>query len=637
MGSKLLLINALLLLVSGCVIDTPRVDFALQPFMSDESFEEYLHKSTVWFEASTSQLGYGYGCDAEDDECVEEVVVTGSYVGTPAAADSDPITNNQESGVDEGDIVKRIGDHIVLLRRGRLFSFSLPSGNSQLQAIDYIDVAPAGEDIDAWYDEILVHGQKIVLTGYSYDMSAVLIRLFDMAISGELSRVDSYFFTSSDYFDAENYATRIIDGDLIFYMPSYLLDQQGEIIGGQLEDGQPVNVGNAFTSQTIYQPLVHSDDPVLHTVATCPLNVEKLVCSANSFFGPEALHLYVSNDAVYLWLNSDGWAFNYFLMNDRYVRRVARNRRESYSDIDDLAVVYRIPIDGSEPGAIQVFGWPMNQFSFRETSNSLQIFVRDTESRRGSQPGILTIPLEQFSPLVTELDFSNYQALPRLHGYAESNRFIGNYLLYGDIEYLGDDVRVTLMVKNLESNSATTGFPINHQIERIEPFGERAIVIGTDETTALGITPLNLATQPELSQTTWLNRAIQADERSHSFNFLLDGSMDVFGLPVIFVPEGERYNTYFRYGDYELHMAYYGVIENLGLRLLGQLHGKISDGDECLVSCDDWYGDSRPFFVGNRVYALLGYELIEGVITDAALRETARADSLMLLPEATGK
>src|SRR4051812_28143573 len=38
------------------------------------------------------------------------------------AASPDAITNVQQQGVDEGDIVKLAGDYLVILRRGRLFS-----------------------------------------------------------------------------------------------------------------------------------------------------------------------------------------------------------------------------------------------------------------------------------------------------------------------------------------------------------------------------------------------------------------------------------------------------------------------------------------------------------------------------------
>ena len=34
--------------------------------------------------------------------------------------------------------------------------------------------------------------------------------------------------------------------------------------------------------------------------------------------------------------------------------------------------------------------------------------------------------------------------------------------------------------------------------------------------------------------------------------------------------------------------------------------------DGCKASCVDWYGNARPIFLGDRVLALMGYEIVEG-------------------------
>ena len=44
--------------------------------------------------------------------------------------------------------------------------------------------------------------------------------------------------------------------------------------------------------------------------------------------------------------------------------------------------------------------------------------------------------------------------------------------------------------------------------------------------------------------------------------------------------------------------------------LAAEVRGVTDDG--CQASCVDWYGNARPIFLGNRVFALLGYELVEG-------------------------
>ena len=56
--------------------------------------------------------------------------------------------------------------------------------------------------------------------------------------------------------------------------------------------------------------------------------------------------------------------------------------------------------------------------------------------------------------------------------------------------------------------------------------------------------------------------------------------------------------------------------------LLSNPAGQQDDG--CQVSCVDWYGDARPIFVAGRVFALLGYELVEGVEVNGRLGERRR-------------
>ena len=55
---------------------------------------------------------------------------------------------------------------------------------------------------------------------------------------------------------------------------------------------------------------------------------------------------------------------------------------------------------------------------------------------------------------------------------------------------------------------------------------------------------------------------------------------------------------------------------------LGQLRagdGAVRD-DACKASCVDWYGNARPIFLGDRVLALMGYEIVEGRLHTAGWR-----------------
>jgi len=56
---------------------------------------------------------------------------------------------------------------------------------------------------------------------------------------------------------------------------------------------------------------------------------------------------------------------------------------------------------------------------------------------------------------------------------------------------------------------------------------------------------------------------------------------------------------------------------------LGQLEARPGSArdDGCKASCVDWYGNARPIFLGERVFALLGYELVEGELDANRWRE----------------
>ena len=63
----------------------------------------------------------------------------------------------------------------------------------------------------------------------------------------------------------------------------------------------------------------------------------------------------------------------------------------------------------------------------------------------------------------------------------------------------------------------------------------------------------------------------------------------------------------------------------LALSELGALHAAAADRDDgCKASCVDWYGNARPLFVRGRVFALLGYEIVEGALAERRIVEVRR-------------
>ena len=135
-----------------------------------------------------------------------------------AAAGQPSITNNQEASVDEGDIVKLSGDHLVILRRGRLFTVSLARG--RMRPVDSINAFPPGvSGRGDWYDEMLISGDRIVVVGYSYARGGTEINRFRINGSGRLRFEDAWHLKSNDYYSSRNYASRLIGNRLIFDTP----------------------------------------------------------------------------------------------------------------------------------------------------------------------------------------------------------------------------------------------------------------------------------------------------------------------------------------------------------------------------------------------------------------------------------
>ena len=125
----------------------------------------------------------------------------------PSAGKEESVTNTQHARVDEGGIVKVHGDHLVVLRRGRLFTVAI--GDGALKPISSVNAF--GPDIDpngTWYDEMLVSADTVVVIGYSYQRGGTEVGLFDINSDGGLAYRSTYHLRSNDYYSSRNYASR---------------------------------------------------------------------------------------------------------------------------------------------------------------------------------------------------------------------------------------------------------------------------------------------------------------------------------------------------------------------------------------------------------------------------------------------
>ena len=534
------------------------------------------------------------------------------------AAKDEPITNTQHAGVDEGGIVKLHGDHLVVLRRGRLFTVQV--GDGALKPISAVDAF--GPDIDpryTWYDEMLVSDDTVAVIGYSYERGGTEVGLFNINRAGNLSYRSTYHLRSNDYYSSRNYASRLIGSKLIFYTPLYLSPYSDDpfaqfpAVRKWHKGATAVEFQRIVSATHIYRPerkLNATYGLALHTVTVCDLAQNDFKCDATAVMGPAGRVFYVSPDAVYVWTTD--WS--------RYGQKTT-----------DSSTLYRMPLDGSSPSAIGVSGSPVDQFSFLESEDKhLNVLVRSNSSGDGmwgaevatGDVALMRLPLSSFNDGSQSASSWSYHPLPKPAGYTFQNRFVGNYLLYGTGSGWGAPQQNKANLYAVRwTDGDTSELALTHGVDRIEALGANAIVVGTDGKD-LHFTAVRLGDSPEVADEFVRKDASQGELRSQGFFYKPDGpDSGVLGLPIS-VPGRAGYQHLFQGSAAILFLRN----DSLHFEELGEL-GAQSDkavDDGCRASCVDWYGNSRPLFVRGRVLALLGYEIVEGNLKDGRMRELRR-------------
>lgn len=560
-----------------------------------------------------------------DAEYVLESPVADGVIVSGLAADSPSITNTQEVGVDEGGIVKVRGDHLVILRRGRLFTVSTADG--QMRPVDAINAYPP--DVDAsgdWYDEMLVSGDQVIVIGYSYARGGTEISRFRLADDGKLSFRDAYHMRSSDYYSSRNYASRLIGTELILYAPlsfGWEADVLDSLPGLRRWSGDDAAAFKRIAGPRdvfIAPQLRRSEDgeiEALHSVSRCDLTAPELTCEATVVLGPEGRSFYVSAEAVYLW-TSEGW------------RAWADDAKEDTPE----SSLYRIPLDGSRPQAVLTRGAPMDQFSFREDADEGVIEVVTYSEGGGDEmwrpefvegkPALLRMPLTRFGSGSREAPARDYRFLTEVDAYAGRNRFVGDHLLISTGEW-GDGGETSELTVVPVHGGPIESFAFDEPITRLEVLGRDALAVSGDDEVAF--TTVALDGRPRLLDRYVAQAAGEAESRSHGFFFRpdsRDGASGLLGLPVQRSIAQPREDDLF-YSAADMLFLSRG---DRKLSPLGQLASRSETAvdDGCIASCVDWYGDARPIFLRDRVFALLGYELVEGRVEGETIREVGRVD-----------
>ena len=572
---------------------------------------------------------------AKADEGVQSVIVTGS-----TAAPAPSITNNQTVGVDEGDIVKQIGPFLLVLQDGRIFSVDTREG---LTLADRANVYQ-DPDRDIWYDEMLVQDDRVIVAGYSYASEGAELTVLRLdRETGRLSHEGVFVITSDDYYDVDNYATRIVGDRLVIYTPYELdvfLERDTRPVirrwlpsderEGRMDEGRPL-----LDARHIYRPLQPTWKPTVHTISVCPLGPAGagLQCRTTGFTGPRGAEMYVSPRDVFLWV-WPGWA-------DREEDTECKASRAQRGEVLPSAV-FRLSISDGDADVIGVSGVPFDQFSMDSRDGEFRGLAAWIPSNcylpddAAIEVSLLKAPFNLFGTSFVQVRDGRLTPLPSPGVRTVENRFTEGWLVYGgrhdwSIQPPDDEDRspeVTITAVPLGRPNQPVVLPLRHNIGRLELVGPTSVFLdGYRDDSGLDITILKLAETPAITSAVHLTGRFESEGRSHAFNSSVaaDGQA-VMGVPTV-GGEEESDGWWWRSDSSDvsfLTLTPGGQLAAAGELLVGK--GEADAAYECEVSCIDWYGNSRPIFTGGRIFALMGTEIVEGRLEAGHIRELRRLD-----------
>lgn len=649
------------------------VNDTLETFASEAAFRRYLRdvddeeqkREGHWYYArrkSPVLVAQLQDPDAQQDapcgtpeECPgdENMVVTGTRISKPQS-----ITNTQEAGVDEGDIVKQIGRFLLVLQDGRIFAVDTGSKPGDLKLADRINVYRDPKDY-IWYDEMLVQDDHVIVTAYSYSEDATEVSVFRLSPEGKLSSEGVFLISSDDYYDTSNYATRLVGDKLVIYQPLDLddFDWEDEAFAWPLvrrwtpeakRDEEMAKGKKLFDARTIYRPVQATLEPVVHTVSVCPIGpVRKgrdMQCRSTAVVGPQQREFYVSPTDAYLWVSPGGGEYE---TDNRWQPECDEWSRRGPAEAHP-ATLFRLPLSGDEPSALHVKGVPTDQFSFDARDGRFRGLVRwypircdekvksstDDDDDPKADFYLFDVSLSRLGYEPGEAPKSAYTPMPAIGQYIE-NRFTDRYLVYGnrdtrwsrppdeDDEQKVHTARVAAVPLKAPRNNRVLDLP--HNVIRLEAVGTDAVMTGYRDPKGLSVSVLDLSAAPRLADTVVLDNRYESEGRSHAFNSAVEADgHGLMGLPTVLRKDDA--GRWWWNSD-SSDVSFLSLTADRRLASIGELKADENAKDasyDCEVSCVDWYGNTRPIFTGGRVFGLTGTELVEGRVDNGRIGEIRR-------------
>jgi len=559
--------------------------------------------------------------DSEEAANLDCVFVTGSMI-----LPEDIITNVQTSGIDEGGLFKRRGDHLLALRDGRLFNIRIDgSDGPTLRLEQSVLLSDPDQQSGTWFDELMVFEGGAIVLSFDYERSVTRFQLFAMEANGQLTSSGLIEIQSEDYYSSSNYGMRLVGSQLSVQVrvglgPEYQWQwPMWRSINTRETSGGTNSWRPLINAEDVLMPLAPISDPVIHTILMCDIDalmLGRMDCAATGLVAESWSEVYASKSATYVAM--DAWREDAFFIDGFSPWSWRARQDERFSHLIET-LIYRLPFDDEErPGAVFVTGERGNQFSFREVGSELIVVSEVHPGPEERRLAVHRVSLSQFS------DKLEVARTPRIHTHELGVSHRHRTVRVADQHVLiGEHSRMLAHDKGLIGQAELVIIPhsgpqlqrilLSQSVDRVEQVDDRYFVSGVDPNGRWSMTLLDPG-EPDRIRSLVIESHDNAEVRSHAFNWRLTGDdvllVGIPGMRRLDEADGAYAGVSSVVSDFVFVLAQGRDLELAGVLDMQQLS---APGEECMdqFSCSDWYGNARLALIGNRIFALSGSQLTE--------------------------
>lgn len=561
---------------------------------------------------------------------------------------------NSSSSIDKGAVVQRIGNYLIILRQGHLYSVRV---GKKLKKIDDLKLKLEAVGQGTRFDKLFVYNNKLVIVGKNYAKKQSEYVFVDFNGKGKFERKNSYLVEeilkcssiSDSYVRCSPFVSsqHIVSNKLIITsMNVPFLPPESESDNSAFnpkvtkinEDGKIVSTSLLFEKNEIYSSIVDGKNLSMHSLAVCSIEQDDFRCKAKTILGGNLDQSFFTQDAAYFWVSGHRWSPDISKITEKDIKYLAsiQYRRASIY----RSVLYQIPIGNQPVSAIKIAGSPLGGRAFKSTDTHLYFVALYNDSRQNKkdyysgrgESRFISIPRKLFgSEKIIELPIENYSRLSYDHYGNKAAIFHDNYVIFSS--YIGRS-QSSLKIASINDPTEIRSTVINADSIQLFSLRHGLVVFSyqiKDDASSFTTVKLgsNWGKHDELVFPKYTGKSegrmiIKAE------NYLTNKDGSIFSVATT-VREDE---SYYIGGvtiekDDITNMSYIWISSDLNLNLMANVLGKEEikwDLDSCDMSCIEWDYFSRAIFWEGRIFSLLKFEIIEGVRKGNKIKEIQRID-----------